>query len=123
MLQNAYLLAKIGADTAENEQHFAKNLRKTDNYPTGRPRRAPTKPVCTMKKARRNAEASVPNTAKAHPYLGCFFSGIYDPTGRRGSFFEQAAHLPFFFWPVFAKYLKLIFSRNFFEKKKRKRIS
>ena len=34
MLQNAYLLAKIGADTAENEQHFAKNLRKTDN-PTG----------------------------------------------------------------------------------------
>ena len=35
MLQNAYLLAKIGADTAENEQHFAKNLRKTDNYPTG----------------------------------------------------------------------------------------
>ena len=35
MLKNAYLLAKIGADTAENEQHFAKNLRKTDNYPTG----------------------------------------------------------------------------------------
>ena len=32
MLQNAYLLAKIGDDTAENEQHFAKNLRKTDNY-------------------------------------------------------------------------------------------
>ena len=30
MLQNAYLLAKIGADTAENEQYFAKNLRKTD---------------------------------------------------------------------------------------------
>ena len=35
MLQKAYLLAKIGADTAENEEHFAKNLRKTDNYPTG----------------------------------------------------------------------------------------
>ena len=30
MLKNAYLLAKIGADTAENEQHFAKIL------PTGR---------------------------------------------------------------------------------------
>ena len=32
MLQNAYLhmylLAKIGADTAENEQHFAEILRK-----------------------------------------------------------------------------------------------
>ena len=26
MLQNAYLLAKIGADTAENERHFAENL-------------------------------------------------------------------------------------------------
>ena len=24
MLQNAYFLARIGADTAENEQHFAK---------------------------------------------------------------------------------------------------
>ena len=35
MLQSAYLLAKIGADTVENEQHFAKNLPKTGNYPTG----------------------------------------------------------------------------------------
>ena len=26
MLSNAYFLAKIGADTAENEQHFAENL-------------------------------------------------------------------------------------------------
>ena len=26
MLQNAYLLAKIGADTAENEQHLAEIL-------------------------------------------------------------------------------------------------
>ena len=26
MLQNAYLLAKFGADTAENEQHFAEIL-------------------------------------------------------------------------------------------------
>ena len=44
MLQNAYLLAKIGADTAENEQHFAKNLRKTENYPTG-PERPPASPA------------------------------------------------------------------------------
>ena len=28
MLQNAYLLAKIGADTAENEQHFAEICQK-----------------------------------------------------------------------------------------------
>ena len=31
MRQNAYLLAKIGADTAENEQHFAEILPKTGN--------------------------------------------------------------------------------------------
>ena len=29
MLQNAYFLAKIGADTAENEQHFAEILPTT----------------------------------------------------------------------------------------------
>ena len=32
MLQNAYFLAKIGADTAENEQHVAEILPKTGNY-------------------------------------------------------------------------------------------
>ena len=36
MLSNACLLAKIGADTAENEQHFADILPKIGNYPTGR---------------------------------------------------------------------------------------
>ena len=36
MLQNAYFLAKIGADTAENEQHFAEILPKIGNYPVGR---------------------------------------------------------------------------------------
>ena len=35
MLQNAYFLAKIGAGIAENEQHFAENLPKIGNYPTG----------------------------------------------------------------------------------------
>ena len=34
MLQNAYLLAKIGADTAENERNFAEILPKIGNYPT-----------------------------------------------------------------------------------------
>ena len=37
MLQNKYFLAKIGADTAENEQHFAENVPKIGNYPTGPP--------------------------------------------------------------------------------------
>ena len=36
MLQNAYLVAKIGADTAENEQHLAEILPITGNYPTVR---------------------------------------------------------------------------------------
>ena len=40
MLQNAYLLAKIGADTAENERSFAENLPNIGNYPTGPPARA-----------------------------------------------------------------------------------
>ena len=35
MLQNAYFLAKIGADAAENEQHFA------EISPIGRARRQP----------------------------------------------------------------------------------
>jgi hypothetical protein len=35
MLQNAYLLAKIGADTAENERIFAEILPTIGNYPTG----------------------------------------------------------------------------------------
>ena len=33
MLQNAYLLAKIGGDTAENERSFAEILPKIGNYP------------------------------------------------------------------------------------------
>ena len=43
MLQNAYLFAKIGADTAENERNFAENLQKIGNYPTG-PKRVPLLP-------------------------------------------------------------------------------
>ena len=38
MLQNAYFLAKIGADTAENEQHFAEIL------PIGRREVGPRRP-------------------------------------------------------------------------------
>ena len=37
MLQNAYLLAKIGADTAENEQHFAEILPTVALRPEGLP--------------------------------------------------------------------------------------
>ena len=45
MLSNAYFLAKIGADTAENEQHFAENLpigrRVADRCPGGPRREGP----------------------------------------------------------------------------------
>ena len=52
MLQNAHLVAKIGADTAENEQHFAEilpkisqkldqELEKTQAFTTWRFARAP----------------------------------------------------------------------------------
>ena len=34
MLQNAYFLAKIGADTAENERNFAENLPKIGHSPS-----------------------------------------------------------------------------------------
>ena len=37
MLQNSYFLAKIGADTAENEQHFAEIL-PTDAEDLAEPR-------------------------------------------------------------------------------------
>ena len=42
MLNNAYLLAKIGADTAENEQRFAEML--PIGRSAGRPARAPRGP-------------------------------------------------------------------------------
>ena len=45
MLKSAYLLAKIGADTAENEQNFAKILPKSGNYPTGPLRLAAPAPL------------------------------------------------------------------------------
>ena len=35
MLHKTYLLAKIGADTAENERSFAEILPKIAHYPTG----------------------------------------------------------------------------------------
>ena len=42
MLQNAYFLAKIGADTAENERDFAEILPKIGNYRAAPPPRRPS---------------------------------------------------------------------------------
>ena len=51
MLQNAYLVAKIGADTAEDEQDFAEILPKTGNYPA----------------RSRSASSGSPSTARSGP--------------------------------------------------------
>ena len=63
MLQNAYLLAKIGADTAENERNFAENLATTlrllTSPPGGQPpggARGPPGPVAESAAAGRDAE-------------------------------------------------------------------
>ena len=55
MLQNAYFLAKIGADTAENEQYFAEILPKTGNYPR---RRAAARGAAGQTCSARNAYAA-----------------------------------------------------------------
>ena len=44
MLQNAYFLAKIGADTAENEHHFAEILPTGAQEGLGRPAVSATQP-------------------------------------------------------------------------------
>ena len=56
MLQNAYFLAKIGADTAENEQHFAEIL------PIGR--RASDRRHPLLAALRRGAEVDLGGTAR-----------------------------------------------------------
>ena len=45
MLQNAYLRAKIGADTAENERKFAEIFSKICNYPRSTPGMPPLMPL------------------------------------------------------------------------------
>ena len=59
------LLAKIGADTAENERHFAENFLKTGSYPTG-----PSKPAGPreLQRVARGADAD-PRLAPEVPRL------------------------------------------------------
>ena len=59
MLSNAYLVAKIGADTAENEQHSAEILPKTGNYPTGSCR--------AVRSCRRRGLPEAPRTRRPRP--------------------------------------------------------
>ena len=88
MLKNAYLLAKIGADTVENEQHVAKILPKTGNYPTGPPNEAGARRTHPG-----SARAWSPQSARGRPpragrRSGCSFSasavrrGVKRPVGQ-----------------------------------------
>ena len=53
MLKNAYLLVKIGADTAENEQHLAERLPTFLDVARGGPR---FPPLARRRSAPRQAE-------------------------------------------------------------------
>ena len=52
MLQNAYFLAKIGADTAENKQHFAEICQKLAKF-SNRQKLATTLPYQIFRQAGR----------------------------------------------------------------------
>ena len=76
MLQNAYFLAKIGADIAENEQHFAEILRKFGNYPTDPPGRGVPRAQKAEVPARRPLACRGGRRGLSHADAGCvsFFS-------------------------------------------------
>ena len=72
MLKNDYLLAKIGADTAENEQHFAENLPKIGNYPTGPEARRGPQERATGRPPGRRATGSARARSRSGPSgTGC----------------------------------------------------
>ena len=79
MLQYAYLLAKIGADTAENERHFAENLPKNWQLPYGscgrvgaggHARPARPGPLCALGKACARAPGTFGRPRPGLPQLG-----------------------------------------------------
>ena len=87
MLQNAYLLAKIGANTAENEQHFAE-ISPTDalwrhRLPGGAARQPPVNGVVQLRefKSEEGEEAAVkPKTVNWAPdklWMYCVTTYIY----------------------------------------------
>ena len=75
MLQNAYFLAKIGADTAKNEQHFAEILPSEPSEPDGEAPRAASAPL--------GAEALV-GRRRFHPARGAAEGAVPGAPGLRG---------------------------------------
>ena len=84
MLTNAYLLAKIGADTAENEQHFAGISPKTGNYLHRRARRVVPTEWSTTSHA--SADASLPRRSRSRPTgrPGRRQGRLFDPVSGEG---------------------------------------
>ena len=80
MLQNAYFLAKIGADTAENEQHFAEILPKTGNYPTAPPR------GCLGKVSRHRADEALVRGDAPHDRVPVL---AFQPLSKQNSKFRK----------------------------------
>ena len=83
MLQNAYLIAKIGADTAENERNFAENLPKIGNYPTG-PRRDGRDVGAIQRQMKDNAMGFVDTTRRS---AAQFSSSTLQKGLKQGVFF------------------------------------
>ena len=87
MLQNAYLLAKIGADTAENEQHLPKICQKLTTTLRGRPEaqrcrgRAPGGPQ-SNRSCTRPSSARRPSPQSRAPGVG-EADGVGWPSERR----------------------------------------
>ena len=79
MLQNAYFLAKIGVDTAENERNFAENLPKIGNYPTAL--------ADARGRSRRSGSSGGPG-AESGAGLGPLYAGI-SPHKARARFFAR----------------------------------
>ena len=77
MLQNAYFLAKIGADTAENKRNFAQILPKICNYPTG-----PWRWRCTAAPCSWSRKKSVRNRLDTKIILFFFLDNSASWSGR-----------------------------------------
>ena len=97
MLQNEYFLAKIGADTAENEQHFA----EIQNW---------TLPGRRTRRARR---AGAPRLEPAPPRVGGVGAGVRGTWERSDP--KSRLPIPNYFLPELAKLISLFYSILFLE--------
>ena len=80
MLKNAYFLAKIGVDTAENEQHFAEIL------PIGRPVADRPGPVGLTRKISHGAVGIRNVLLLQYPEEGPTDRSLFGKVGSRRSF-------------------------------------